>query len=1274
MSNVTAGSSLTTLLEKTKHYDKDERWMATSDLCTFMQRSPGLDSQTEARICAAILNLLNDDSADVQAIAVRTLTTLYSICTPQLRAIASTLLGRLLSEDSENSTSGNKSSGLRDVYANGLKKLFAVLSTLDSTLQVQVVSACIDPLLRGVMIKANDKDIALFSLEVLGELMLHFGHCEIIVAQGERIVGILLGVLKGGQTDLIKRAIPCLGRTTAHLSTALVERTVDTLIDDIKYGKNLTPIYVQTLSSLTQHCGRNIRGKGSVILNILMQFIEPLDEDDIEEDEDEEEVRARTKLRESTFTAISSLITSTPAVVLSSDMTNLNNISSSLNYFLKYDPNYFDDDDDDDESMQASVDEYSDEEENEYEAYGGEEEDDESWKIRRASLRCVDSLIKLCKRNATDENEFRKILESHMWITNSEMQCLADCLIVRLKSERENHVLIDVLSTFQLLIESTSDKNILIGPKKSQILLHCVSLLKTKDVDVKVPVLKILGSVNEISCGDKEESTKVRENVILLLCEDSKNLKFAALSYLMSLKPQAPTDEELDKIVQLTQTKGEWYKIHALALDVLAKSASACTEMSRSAAEKIYAAIEVTFLQPDLDASIKISTLLCCSSLLSSILAKDLSQDEIRHCIDFLCAKCEEVSVRSTALKALSSVCSSEIIDFSQYFVSTISFLAVLLSREQKLSMEYIRTFKQGVLDVILALLPRGICFIEAKSIDTSSVEKTLSELLMQIGELVTPIDLHISCMALRVTISALALNPVIAKLVASSILEPCLALACSPLLSSSGDPCLDAIADILQVLVKSNALDFKKLYVDLHSRAAGSMSDDASTAKRSLHNLAVCLASIAFATTSDASESVQLELVQVSSQPENDLQLILALTTLAELGQRMDLSRLNHNTKFYDTLLKYLEEGASEDIKACAAYALGHVCIGSMASFLPLLLNAFEGTDSTRKTQYLLLSSLKEIIIYHHKHKRDDAIIDNISTIEPHLVRHFGQKEEGVRTMVAECMGALAALYPSGILPSLENIAKSSNGKDTKASWTVMNSVRCAIVNGIDGAALRSFMPTVVSFLDEDDLEARTACLLTINSVIHYQPEIFSADTQTLSEIILPRVYKLAQIKQKRQVDLGPFKEIVDDALPMRRASMSIFATCLKNCPRCLDIPGFMPILAASLSDVQDAQLQAHQIIITMCAQDAEALLPAVNSFAQPLEKTCTKTIKGQKTASEIERINEWIKSALRTSILLSRLEGIDQQQKFCEFINRITSNAALTEMLSQLNEELRE
>jgi len=64
---------LNALLEKSSHFDKDERYMATNDLCVELQKDLKIDENMESRICTSILNQLDDKSNDVQSVAVKCL-------------------------------------------------------------------------------------------------------------------------------------------------------------------------------------------------------------------------------------------------------------------------------------------------------------------------------------------------------------------------------------------------------------------------------------------------------------------------------------------------------------------------------------------------------------------------------------------------------------------------------------------------------------------------------------------------------------------------------------------------------------------------------------------------------------------------------------------------------------------------------------------------------------------------------------------------------------------------------------------------------------------------------------------------------------------------------------------------------------------------------------------------------------------------------------------------------------------------------------------------
>jgi cullin-associated NEDD8-dissociated protein 1 len=112
------------------------------------------------------------------------------------------------------------------------------------------------------------------------------------------------------------------------------------------------------------------------------------------------------------------------------------------------------------------------------------------------------------------------------------------------------------------------------------------------------------------------------------------------------------------------------------------------------------------------------------------------------------------------------------------------------------------------------------------------------------------------------------------------------------------------------------------------------------------------------------------------------------------------------------------------------------------------------------------------------------------------------------------------------------------------------------------------------------------------------------------------------------------------------------------------------MPVLAKALGDVEDVQLQAHQIVISMCVRQPAYIVAAVESFVEPLEKTLHKK-QGQKTGTELERLQEWIKSALRTMLALGKLEGAMNNRQFADFVSRTRSNSKFQPMLDAIAEE---
>jgi cullin-associated NEDD8-dissociated protein 1 len=85
--------------------------------------------------------------------------------------------------------------------------------------------------------------------------------------------------------------------------------------------------------------------------------------------------------------------------------------------------------------------------------------------------------------------------------------------------------------------------------------------------------------------------------------------------------------------------------------------------------------------------------------------------------------------------------------------------------------------------------------------------------------------------------------------------------------------------------------------------------------------------------------------------------------------------------------------------------------------------------------------------------------------------------------------------------------------------------------------------MPSFLKLLQKEELSVRNASLLMVYSAAHHMPQVVAG---LLKDEIMPSLYEVSKLKLERKVDLGPFTHTVDDGIPLRKAALSIFATCL--------------------------------------------------------------------------------------------------------------------------------
>ena len=500
MSSQSRPTDIQALLKKTEHYDKDERYMATSDLCEVLKRtrnstgssgeggsssnnttnntnnnnngSPrGLDAATERRICTAVLRLLHDKSNDVQAIAVKTLGVLLTtVQEEQVLEIADSLADQVLDASK---------SELRDVYAIGLRTL---VQTIPPRMGDPTSQRLVGRLLEGI--RGNEAEIVLSCLDILTDLLTRFGATAMAMTrQHEPILQMCLHQIQHANAASVRKrvgtTIGCLSVVLSDtLLVSMVERLLGQLQDqqgslDTDQKNNNTRALIRTMCTVSGAVGHRLQQPQiDRIIPIFLKFCNPeeaatgddSDEDDMEETgegaegdemmQDEAAVALANELRESCFMGFESFVLRCPTQV----QPHLDKIIQAALAYTSYDPNYSygndveeergqeDEDDDMDYSNDdddAGNDEYSEEDEDD-----DDDDDDESWKVRRSAIRALKAVVECQKHDPS------KLWTKRYPTRRRQTAIVAMSLVNRFK-EREENCRVGVLDCFTRLLAVT---------------------------------------------------------------------------------------------------------------------------------------------------------------------------------------------------------------------------------------------------------------------------------------------------------------------------------------------------------------------------------------------------------------------------------------------------------------------------------------------------------------------------------------------------------------------------------------------------------------------------------------------------------------------------------------------------------------------------------------------------------------------------------------------------------------------------------------------------
>eukprot|EP01038_Epipyxis_sp_PR26KG_P006809 gene6809-9325_t len=1164
-------SALNLLIEKTADWDKDERYMATNDLCALLIKDIKMDENMEQRICAAILKQLDDTSNDVQSVAVKCLAIiLKKVQQAQIGEICKKLCSLIL----------DGKDALRDIYSIGLKTLIV---DVPEGMGALVCTQLTGKLLIGTS-KDRPEEIVRECLDNLSELLRRFGHLN--ENEHADIMKTVVLQLENERPVIRKRAANCLGSLAVVSNDGLLNKLIQTLLEKIELSEKTssslssqeTRTLIQTIGTISRTVGYRLGRHLDKIVPLFLRFCGDPNDESLHND-------TANELRENCFPGLESFVTRCTREVAPF----LSNIIEVSIAFMKYDPNYsYDDDNVDEDGSLVDMTNEDDEEEEQFEDedFGmGSDDDDTSWKVRKAAVKVISAII-----SARPE------------MLHDIYSKYGDDIISRFK-EREENVRLDIISCFTNLVQVTTispaasgntghisssrpsplirqrSYSSLLEGKINYLVVSCCQQLNGSSVKAKSLVFLLLKSVVIALNGglDSHVQNLIRA-VEKALLDKNQTLKLDALVFFRQLldshKPHL-LQPYIPKLITVISpiVNEDWYKIIAEALRVFSSIIAVIRPKDitnnsfinsydyKPLVLPLYSSIFPRLEALDIDQEIKECAILTTGKLFYHL--GDNLASQLPTVLALLHKRLDNETTRIATLKTLTMIASSPIVlDLSPLLTNCALELAQFLRQNS-------RTLKQLTLQTLDAIItsPSTPQFL---NIDL------LSAILQESSSLINDTDLHLANLSLKLCLSCMqhGKNSPIAEPLFTFIYPKLVSLAKSSLIQGVA---LQSLIKVLQELSICGypKMEFADIFVSLYSKnisSFGSLNNNEEITKHSLSNLSKSIAGVC----SKLPPHVHL---QTTQQFLNDLSATneslkqLALLCLGEIGQYSDLSNISE----LKNLILNCFESPSEDTKLAAAYALGHIAVGNMQYFLPLVLSNESSTSININTrhQYLLLAALKEVIIlYANKNLDFESYLPQVLPI---LLNQCQSEEESVRNMVAECFGVLTAMNSSLIIPVLLNLIIDIN--DKLKLRMIANTLRFALSrNNIIFSSLQALTDVMENFLpliQDEDLEVKKATLLMINTAVHHYVQTVE---KQLANLIIPELLSTLKIRLERTVDLGPFKHKVDDNLPLRKVALTCLETIVDTTPDRLDVVSVMQVMPDILSDKDEIKIQTYQ------------------------------------------------------------------------------------------------
>ena len=671
------------------------------------------------------------------------------------------------------------------------------------------------------------------------------------------------------------------------------------------------------------------------------------------------------------------------------------------------------------------------------------------------------------------------------------------------------------------------------------------------------------------------------------------------------------------------------YKISAVALRVCARFCMAKFDSGRllqqagadSMVPDMYNATFGRLSSQDQDLEVKEAAIITMGKMVAC-LGDLLGAQRLSACLPVMLDRLKNETTRVTTLKVLSDIAKSELkTDISSVCSDSVLECSTFLRKND-------RALKQAALTTLTALIASY----------SSSIRPDLYEIVTkELSALVSSDELHLTHLSLQLCSCMVVHAPAQAiPQVHTHVLPKCIILLQSPLLQGVA---LSSLKQLYSTLVKlpGEAGGFKNLLDAL----VGIVYGGAALSRQSLSSIAQCVSSLCIANPVESKATVQRFIADLNSGSLEGGEPVkqLLLHCIGEIGRESDLSGFS-----LETVVMASFASASEDTKAAASLALGSLALGATEKYLPFILSQVQAQADYR---YMLLQSLRQLITLKTTEgdaSGRDSMGGHLSTMMDLLIGQCNAEDEGVRSMVAECLGRLALIAPSQVLPALKGLL-SNPAAETRA--TVVYSLKFTITDQAPMKDLAGSISDFLLLLKDSEVMVRRAALTTLNSATHNKPGLIRPVLRT--DWLLPALYGETVYKQElvRTVNLGPFQHKVDDGAELRKLSLACMDTLFVKCADKLDISTFLTHLQDRLSDeLDDMKQAAYALLSKLAVREPFFVREVLDSLADPISAVLKKKMKESASPQDVERHNELQRSAM-VLVSVANVSGLVPRQE---------------------------